>query len=165
MTSWPTMDRHGTPVDKDDIQRFEYRIGTALPDDYRLFLLEVNGGRTNRDYRRFRLRRGYASLGALYSLNASDDQDDLATAQQHYNSDARLPDGILEIGYDDGGSCIVMPLRGRHRGEVWYLDTEDPRPTGSNPRVEWFDRRDVWKIADSFSEFMSNLRPLDSAVG
>jgi hypothetical protein len=150
---------------EDDIQRFEHRIGHGLPADYRLFLLEVNGGRTNRHYRRFRLRRGYTSLGALYSLNAYDDQDDLATAQQHYNSEAKLPAGLLEIGYDDGGSCIVIPLCGLHRSEVWYVDIEDPRPTGSNPRVEWFDRRDAWKLANSFAEFISNLMPLDKAVG
>jgi hypothetical protein len=52
-----------------------------------------------------------------------------------------------------------MPLAGSHRGEVWYLDIENPRPEGSNPRVEWFDRRDVAKIADSFREFIEGLKP------
>jgi hypothetical protein len=34
---------------------------------------------------------------------------------------------------------------GPHRGEVWYADSVDPRPEGSNPRVDWLDRRDVVK--------------------
>ena len=84
-------------------------------------------------------------------------------AQKHYNPDAALPEGLLEIGYDGMGGRIVLPLLGPHRGEVWYLDTEDPRPTGWNPRVEWFDQRDVWKIANSFAEFMASLKPLDAA--
>jgi hypothetical protein len=42
------------------------------------------------------------------------------------------------------------------------LDAVDPRPEGSNPRVEWFDHRDVSKVADSFRAFMANLTPLDA---
>jgi hypothetical protein len=110
---------------------------------------------------RRRARQDKSVLNSLFSLNAPD--DDLATAQKHYSRDARLPDGFLEIGYDGMGGRIILPLVGQHRGEVWYLDTEDPRPTGSNPRVEWFDRRDVWKLADSFAEFMAGLRPLEDA--
>jgi hypothetical protein len=36
----------------------------------------------------------------------------------------------------------------------------NPRPTGSNPRVEWFERRDVCKLADSFAGFLSSLKAL-----
>ena len=57
----------------------------------------------------------------------------------------------------------MLILAGSHRGEVWFLDLGNPRPTGSNPRVEWFDRRDVWKLADSFAEFVVSLKPLDTA--
>jgi len=76
-----------------------------------------------------------------------------------------LPEGVLEIGYDDGGGRIVLPLAGPHRGEVWYVDIENPRPTGSNPRVEWFDRRDVKRIAGSFREFVDSLHPIDDNPG
>jgi len=57
-----------------------------------------------------------------------------------------------------------LPLAGPHRGEIWHLETEDPRPTGSNPRVEWFDRRNASKLADSFAEFIAGLRPREDAV-
>jgi cell wall assembly regulator SMI1 len=154
-------------VTEDDVRRFEREFGHELPDDYRAFLLEVNGGYASSSHCVFTLRRharqDESVLNSLFSLNARDDQDDLAMAQKHYNPDAALPEGLLEIGYDGMGGRIVLPLLGPHRGEVWYFDTEDPRPTGSNPRVEWFDRRDVWKIANSFAEFMASLKPLDAA--
>jgi hypothetical protein len=57
---------------------------------------------------------------------------------------------------------VILILVGPHRGEVWELDTVDPRPEGSNPRVEWFDRRDVTKVADWFRELMAGLMPLDA---
>ena len=72
--------------------------------------------------------------------------------------------GSSRSGYDGMGGRIVLSLVGPHRGEVWYLDTGDPRPTDANPRVEWFDRRDVKLIARSFREFVDNLRPVGAEV-
>jgi hypothetical protein len=66
---------------------------------------------------------------------------------------------LLFIGYDDGGARILLALAGEHRGEVWFQNTSDPRPEDANPRVEWFDRRDMKKLADSFQEFISSLKP------
>jgi SMI1 / KNR4 family (SUKH-1) len=164
MSSWPAMERRGPVVAEADVRRFERRIIAELPADYRRFLLEVNGGRTAATHCTFTMRRGArqteTTLNTLFSLDDPDESRDLATWQL-YGED-RLPGG-LEIGADDGGSPIVLALAGPHRGEVWILDRVDPRPTGSNPRVEWFDRRDVWKLADSFAEFMASLRPLDAA--
>lgn len=87
-------------------------------------------------------------LNALLSLDDPNESRDLAT-RQLYGED-RLP-GSLQIGSDNGGSRVVLVLSRPHRGEIWMLDRVHPRPNGSNPRVEWFDRRDVWKLADSFA--------------
>jgi cell wall assembly regulator SMI1 len=166
-TSWVPFAESGPRVTEDDVRRFEREFGYELPADYRAFLLEVNGGYAPSSHCVFTLRRrarqDESILNSLFSLNAPDDQDDLGTAQKHYSPDAELPKGFLEIGYDGMGGRIILPLVGPHRGEVWYLDTEDPRPTGSNPRVEWFDRRDVWRLAESFAEFMAGLKPLEAA--
>src|SRR5882672_2798940 len=163
MTSWAPMNRRGPEVADADIHRFERELGHELPADYRTFLLEVNGGRTDRSHRRFSLRRGGTVLNSLFSLNDTDESRDLATAQRYRRPEDGMPQETLEIGYDDVGASIVLILAGPHRGEIWYLDLADPRPTDSNPRVEWFDRRDVWKISDSFAAFMASLGPLDAA--
>ena len=158
------MERRGPTVTDADVRRFEQRIGAELPADYRRFLLDVNGGRTAATHCRFTMRRGArqveTSLNTLFSLDDPDESRDLATWQL-YGED-RLPEG-LEIGADDGGSPVVLVLSGPHRGELWMLDQVDSQPTGSNPRVDWFDRRDMWKLADSFAEFMASLKPLDAA--
>jgi hypothetical protein len=107
-------------------------------------------------------RQTESTLNTLFSLDDPDESRDLATWQR-YGED-RLSGG-LEIGADDGGSPIVLVLAGPHRSEVWVLDRVDSRPTGSNPRIDWFDRRDVWKLANSFAEFMAQLRPLDDNAG
>jgi len=38
--------------------------------------------------------------------------------------------------------------------------SKDARPDDANPRVLWHDRRDTKKLADSFEQFVSSLRPL-----
>jgi cell wall assembly regulator SMI1 len=167
MNSWPPMEQRGPAVTEADVRRFEQRLVAKLPDDYRRFLLDLNGGRTAETHctftmRRFERRAG-SVLNVLYSLNHPDQSFNLATQQLYGEADDRLRDG-LEVGADDGGGSIVLALAGPHRGEVWMLDRVDPRPTGSNPRVEWFDRRDVWKLADNFAEFMGNLRPLEDSA-
>jgi cell wall assembly regulator SMI1 len=164
-TNWIPIAEPGPRVTDDDVRRFEREFGYELPTDYRAFLLEVNGGYAPGSHCVFSLRKDETILNSLFSLDATDDRDDLATAQKHYSPDAMLPEGVLEIGYDDGGGRIVLPLAGPHRGEVWYVDIENPRPTGSNPRVEWFDRRDVKRVAASFREFVDSLRPLDDIAG
>jgi cell wall assembly regulator SMI1 len=164
-TSWAPFYEPGPRVTEDDVRRFEREFGHELPADYRAFLLEVNGGHAPRSHCVFTLRRrarqDESILRGLFSLNAPDDQDDLATAQKHYNPDVKLPEGFLEIGYDGSGCPVVLPLVGQHRGEVWYFDIEDDSEDRPADRVEWFDRRDVWKLADSFAEFMAGLRPLE----
>lgn len=158
-TSWIPIAEPGPRITEDDVRRFEREFGHELPADYRQFLLDVNGGQAPDSHSVFRIRKDETILNNLFSLNALDDASDLATAQKHYSDDTRLPEGHLEIGYDSFGSRIIIPLAGPHRGEVWYRDIENPRPEGSNPRVEWFDRRDVAKIADSFREFIEGLKP------
>lgn len=164
-TSWPAMDRRGPVVTEADIQRFEHQLHHELPEDYRRFLLDVNGGRTSTTHCTFVMRRGNrtdeTTLNTLHSLDDPDEDHDLAAHQLFRRED--YPENGLRIGYDDGGSAIVLILSGPHRGELWMLDQVDPRPTGSNPRVEWFDRRDVWRLADSFAEFMAGLRRLKDA--
>jgi hypothetical protein len=158
---WVPMEERGPHVTEEAIRRFEEKIDAQLPADYRAFLLDVNGGRTARSHCTFRLRKYGSVLNSLYSLDASDENDDLAACQM-YRDD--VPPNALWVGSDDGGSGIILVLSGPHRGEVWYLDRVDPRPEDANPRVEWFDRRDVRKLAASFCEFMHGLRPLDTAL-
>jgi hypothetical protein len=164
--SWPPMARRGPSITVDHVGRFEQIIGHELPDDYRRFLLDLNGGRTARTHRAFVMQRknthrDETTLDTLHSLDDPDEDHDLAAHQLLRRED--YPQNGLRIGYDAFGSALVLILAGPHRGEVWMLDQVDGRQHGSNPRVEWFDRRDVWKVAGSFSEFMGSLKPLVAA--
>jgi SMI1 / KNR4 family (SUKH-1) len=159
---WPPMNERGPQVTEPEIAAFETELGAPLPEDYRAFLLDVNGGRTARSHRVFtmrmrKVREDETVLNSLNSLNDSEAQFDLATRWRWERQ--WLPPEVVPVGYDDFGGTVVVVISGPRRGQIWFLDGVDPRPEGANPRVEWFDQRDVSKISDSFREFMVGLRP------
>jgi hypothetical protein len=147
----------GPPVEEADVAAFERQIGHSLPEDYRRFLLEVNGGRLARENVTF----DDGSVNIMLSLGLeSQPVFDLLTRTTRERSRRLLPSpDLIPIGYDDGAAPILLGVAGEHRGEVWFENTSNPRPDDANPRVEWFKRRDMKKLADSFEEFLRLLEP------
>jgi hypothetical protein len=155
--SWPAMERRGSAVTNAQVEAFERSYGHPLPDDYRQFLLDVNGGALDKENCEF--ARGV--VNRLFSLeDTADDSRDLATRANRER--VWLPSSdLLFIGQDDFCNTIVIALAGGHRGEVWLMLTGDvARPDDANLRAPWHDRRDMRKLADSFEQFMRSLRPL-----
>jgi hypothetical protein len=148
------MDWTGPAIGEADVVAFEQQYGCSLPDDYRRFLLEVNGGRLANEHTTF--HDGIVNI--LFSLGLGGDDADLLESALWMRPQLPSPD-LLPIGFDDGGGPLLLGVAGEHRGEVWFENTSNPRPEGSNPRVEWFKRRDMKKLADSFEGFLRMLRP------
>jgi hypothetical protein len=119
-------------------------------------LLEVNGGRPADANCEF----DAGVVNQFFSLDEKiHESRDLATRAERARRDLPSRD-LLFIGHDDGGARILIALSGEHRGEVWMQITTDARDADANPRVEWHDRRDMRKLADSFEGFLESLRPL-----
>lgn len=150
------MDERGPVVDEARVATFERDLGSKLPDDYRAFILAVNGGSPSDQNAEFTGARTII----VHALNAIDAPDDAwkLVPKPEFAADFPSPD-MLEIGYDPFGDRILLVVRGARRGEVWYQLLSDPRPEGSNPRVLWHDRRDMKRLAGSFTEFIGGLRP------
>ena len=155
--SWPPMKERGPRVTDAQVEAFEKSFGHRLPEDYRQFLLDVNGGQPARANREF----DQGVVNSLFSLDDTEnDSSDLATRANWSRPMLPSPD-LLFIGHDDGGARLLLALAGEHRGEVWFMLTgDDARPDDANPRVLWTDRRDMRKLADSFEQFLRSLRPL-----
>jgi len=155
MSRWPTISERGPQVTGAQIAAFETAFGYKLPEDYRAFLLEVNGGQpaaTNCEFSK-------GVVNNLFSLENGDHEgSDLQVRAERARKDLPSP-SLLFVGHDDGGARLLIPLEGEHRGQVWF-QIKSERPEDANPRVLWHDRRDMTKLADSFEEFMSSLKPL-----
>lgn len=152
---FPPMKDTGPAVSPAMVAALEHAIGAALPGDYRAFLLATNGGRTAKTHRMFRLKREAVALNEFDSLDMPG-----SPLRSDGWRPTWIPKELLPIGEASGG-IVAICLGGDHAGSIWYLDTMDPRPDGSNPRVAWHDRRDFTKLAPSFSAFVASLTPLD----
>lgn len=153
MTKWPLMEKRGPVVTEADVAAFEKEIGYRLPDDYRAFVLAVNGGRL--DSKNARFDRG--TVNWLLSLRETD--DDATSLEERY--DLEPAPQLLFVGYDGFGCRLLVALDEEHRGEVWYFDRLNERPADANPRVAWYERRDMKKLAGTWSAFLESLRPID----
>jgi SMI1/KNR4 family protein SUKH-1 len=102
-TSWIPMTETGPRVTADDVRRFEHELGHELPEDYRRFLVDVNGGQPSLERAVFRLRTERSILNNLLSLNDPDEGNDLIATQRHSGYPrTEIPKDALTIGYDAG---------------------------------------------------------------
>ena len=158
------MERRGHAIADVDVVRFEERIGATLPSEYRRFLLTVNGGRPALETSVITLGRSETVINTLNSLDDEDEDRDLFSLYEWGLEASGLPTpDLLQIGSCTHGP-VALCIRGAQYGEVWVLDTGDPRPEDANPRVLWHDRRDMHRIATSFGEFIASLRPDQPAI-
>jgi cell wall assembly regulator SMI1 len=142
------------PAPGEAISELEARLGVSLPDDYRSFLREQNGGYLDDN---FLPPEGDASARYLYSAGPNDHEhiDDLESAF-HYlylpdvDAEYRLRTGMLPVGEDEGGNRVCLKVAGEDYGSVWFW-THDAT----------LDEDPFERLADSFSEFLEALRPIE----
>jgi hypothetical protein len=142
------------PASEDALAEFEARLGVSLPNGYRAFLRERNGGYLEDN---FLPPDADASARYLYSAgpNQHEHIGDLESALHSLylpdvDVDYRLRTGMLPIGEDDGGNQVCLKVAGEDRGSVWFW-THD-----AFANIDPFER-----VADSFEEFFERLRPID----
>lgn len=132
-----------------EIARLERKIGFRIPDEYRAFLMEHNGGRPTPKF---------------FSISACKEQtvgqildffgigDPLESCRLDWNFDVflgRMPPGLFPIACEDGGNIICLSLGGAGIGSVYYWDhEEETSPPGYG---------NVYKISDSFGQFLDDL--------
>ena len=137
-----------TPASENEIKRFEVRHDVVLPEAYRQFLLEQNGGSPLADGFDFPDGSGgsvvnkFFPLGEQYSYNL-DQMCRSLDWPEAYTS------GVLRIGIDTGGSGLFLATSGKNAGCVLFVDREETL-RGSAPVV----------LANSFDGFLAILSPV-----
>ena len=180
MHAWATMNFKSAatrPAPVSLIEAFERRIGASLPDDYRAFLLEVNGGRpqspvdTAARYPIVRIDwegrppQESDDVAVVHFLLVaenwkgifSDGRSDALSLDGCYTTfveeDRRIPEGLIPIGRDPGGSLFLLDVTGGQRGGVWFWARN------------WLDRdrlatdpfHNTARIAPTFSGFIERI--------
>ncbi|MDB6066538.1 MAG: uncharacterized protein JWR26_2746 [Pedosphaera sp.] len=146
------------PIDTGVLETFQYKWGGSLPQCYRDFLLQHNGGRPAKSV--FPIvgfsKGSFGSIQVFFGLNTVVETSDLNWAIE--NRIPPFPAGLLEIACTDGSDLVCIDTKSENV-PVYFLDH---RPSWGNgiwrPEALYF-------VAASFSEFLSKLEPKKKKQG
>lgn len=150
------------PVPIERVIEFEQLIGAFLPDDYRQFLIECNGGHVGGSLWYFGptpegkdADAGVHHIGGLRGESSFS----LISAKDCYQStELRIPRDLIWIMDDPFGNAICLGIKGSLRGKVYFWDHEqEPDPDTWDGKVETAENLEL--LANSFTDFVSGLCP------
>ena len=159
------------------VEQFESLANVRLPDDYRSFLLEVNGGKpvaskeqTGRyavvavewNGREPQESDDTAIIRYLYKLEDwaglfEDDRSEALTLPWAYRTyvleNRSVPVGFVPIGHDPGGSLFLLDVSGQPGSVLfWASDWFDQERMASDPY------HNIGSIAPTFSSFLDAIK-------
>jgi hypothetical protein len=154
----------GPTLSEADIEQAEANLGVRFPDDYRRFLLELNGGRPEREYSAFPFRTGGGSVvhtfvGIKPALKSNDLER--TTLDEWDTEDYPMPRTLIVIGDDVYGDILCLGVAGEELNKVYFRDMD--RLPENPPTKPWAMMKGYFKVADSFAEFLSLLGPVDDS--
>lgn len=144
------------PTSESEINDFEQKWNINLPENYKNFLLENNGGRPAEDLT-FPIKNDPPlNLGVInffYGINAGEHNDLDKEMRVHED---RVPKGFVPIAGDPMGNEICLAVSGEHEGEVYFWEHEEEAEDGEEPTMQ-----NMYLVANSFEEFLNNLKPYE----
>ena len=147
---YPVQDSY-EPLSDRDISTFEVELGMKLPDEYRDFLLDHNGGCFADD---LVWRGGEVGVEYFYGLNTPESAGDIREMMQLLRcgpivGDVKwIPDDTLPIACSQASGRVCLGMPDDIYGQVFHFGDEGE----SDP--SW--RENNW-IADGFDEFMDGM--------
>ncbi|MFA6241911.1 MAG: SMI1/KNR4 family protein [Candidatus Hydrogenedentales bacterium] len=147
-----SMRERGPSVSYADVEQLEASIGRTLPDDFKAFLMQYNGGRPEpNEYPLVGLDNN--PYGMVHFFFGIDDPVESCNLEWNFEvMNGRIPDNLFPIACDDGGDLLCLSLYGDDAGSVVFWDyyAEHFPPTYDN----------IYRIpgADSFSAFIELLQ-------
>ncbi|AFO57614.1 MULTISPECIES: SMI1/KNR4 family protein [unclassified Natrinema] len=150
----------GPPVTEEELESLETALGGELPEAYREFLREYNGGKPREASFEFAdPLDGRSGASVNDFLGIRDDSRDIEACYdvvEHW-----IPDGLCPIAEGSGGDLVLLSIREDSEGEVFYIDHELPgeRPfdgsAGDYPE-------NTTRLAESFDDFLALLYDIDA---
>ena len=141
------------PISEERLKAFENAIGTGLPEDYRQFLLENNGGTPKQGSHFSFVEHGKKTDSRLMYFYGLDRSRDENIEVQIKIRTGRMPREVIPIAADPFGNEVCLVIHGREAGVVYFWNHEEEsedEPTYDN----------MYRIAGSFTELLDGLHPL-----
>lgn len=149
-----TMHDSQEPLTEEDIATAEAELGLSLPEQYKRFLLNYNGGYPEPDA--FPIQNNPSDTHGLVHYFLCIKKDDIYNLMTYVTRfRGRVPGELLPIAVDPGGNLICLSVVGANRGQVYFWEHEEEAPEGELPGYG-----NVYLVADSFDQFFNDLSKL-----
>lgn len=137
-------------ISEQELANFEREYGIKLPQQYRQFLLDYNGGRPEHCDFNFKGSTNGSQLLGFFGIGS---RIDVRKELRTYNG--RLPAAWFPVASDAGGNLICICLSGPNYGKVFFWDheMESDETQGLTPETA----NNTVLIADSFDEFLNSF--------
>jgi hypothetical protein len=135
----------GRRLAESEVVAFEEELGTTLPEGYRQFLLEHNGGRPEPDVIDIEgLPGGSAEIQEFFGFGCSIESSNLDWNRAMFRT--QFQEDLLPIACDSGGCIYCISIRGTRCGSIVYCDFVESKVT-------------YYSVAPSFETMLKKLRP------
>lgn len=139
------------PVTSEELVRVERQLGIDLPDDYRSFLLEHNGGRPKPNT--FPIHNFPSSSRGILEEFIGIKKGAYTDIRKQLNVFRdRIPPDCLPIARDPGGNLLCLVFRGPGRGTIYFWDHEEEAEEGRPASKD-----NLYFVASSFNTLLSSL--------
>jgi hypothetical protein len=130
-------------LDENTLDKFELGLGARLPEAYRQYLLNYNGGMWEPKCFVISKAEGESSVHSVYGLHSGPEYCQLNSMREIFSD--RIPRDVLAIASDAFGNQICLGISGKRRDVVYFWNHEIVGEKGLS------------RIADSFENFIDSL--------
>jgi hypothetical protein len=140
-----------TRASEEGVVALEKALGVSLPEGFRSFLLETNGGRVVAGGICRAREDGEKITRVAQFLGVSEvDFESLQRCTQDLQG--RIDPTLVAVAYDGGGNLILLSCGGQSRGRVFFADLE----TLDEEKPATYES--LTCLADSFPEFLVGVQ-------
>ena len=139
--------------------KLEEKTKSRLPDDYRSFILETNGGHLKNQV--FLHTKGMKKPQRLDSFIRFEARSDLSLPKSHFKID---PPGFLCFARIGNNHYLFLGVHASNHGKVYWVSPKAYQAGFEDRALSTIQRADlsgVRLVADSFSEFIQRLDVTD----
>lgn len=135
----------GSPLTAVQIRALERKLGASLPEDYKQFLRETNGGRPPETALCVPVAEEEVLVDFLFGLGREPGISEWLTELRR-----DMPAGFIPIAKDPGGNIYIMDLNLNNHGVIYYWDKSHSFPTSNS-------EGNTYPVARTFSRLLELL--------
>ena len=136
----------------EEVLKLEKNFKIKLPEDYRNFLIQYNGGNIDDRYLYVKELDEYMLMGYFFGIGIEKGFSDINKINEEYDDD--IPKKSLLIGTDEGSGFLLLVNDGKNDG-IWYYDHTYFFEQSNDDLNTYF-------ICDTFTDFIKLLETTPS---